>query len=60
MTKEMMIFARGKWEFATKEHNSITGNDQWIRRNSSWICNCGDELAVMPVPPKPAKKESAK
>src|SRR5262249_45671852 len=40
-----------KWEFATQETNG--GKAQWIRRDQSWICNVGDELATMPVPAKP-------
>lgn len=59
MKKEVMIFARGQWEFARKEFNSITHKEQWIRRNSSWICNVGDEAAIMPVPPKPARKDES-
>lgn len=56
MAREQMIFARGKWEFATIEANSTNGREQWIRRDQSWICYVGEEIARMPVPAKPRKQ----
>jgi len=53
MTKEVMIFARGKWEFARQEWNDSTKKQQWIRRDTSWICYVGDEKAIQPIPQKP-------
>ena len=52
---EFMVFARNRWEFATCVKNSVTGKLQWERRDGSYICDHGDELGVMPVPPKPEK-----
>jgi hypothetical protein len=50
MKKEVMIFVRGKWEFAKEE------DSQWVRRDTSFICYVGEETAKMSVPPKPIVK----
>lgn len=52
-TKEQMIFSHSQWEIARIETNSVTGKRQWIRRDSSYICDVGDEKAVEPMPAKP-------
>jgi hypothetical protein len=54
--KEQLIFARNRWEIARTETNSETGILQWIRRDSSYICNVGDEIARMKMPAKPAAR----
>src|SRR5262245_43861349 len=51
--REVLVHARGRWEFATIEHNTAKGVDQWVRRDSSYIIDYGDEDAVAPVPPRP-------
>lgn len=52
-TKEKLIYARGRWEIASVERNQVTGKDQWIRRDSSYICDVGAEKAAQDLPPKP-------
>jgi len=54
--KEELIFARGKWEIASIEINAVTGHEQWIRRDMSFICTVGQEGARAPLPPKPERK----
>lgn len=51
--KENLIFARGQWEIASVETNRETGKPQWVRRDSSYICDIGDETAKMDMPAKP-------
>jgi hypothetical protein len=46
---ERLIFIRNKWEIAHKE------GDSWIRRDMSWICRIGEEIAILPMPAKPAQ-----
>lgn len=53
MASEQMIYARGKWEFARIELNRETGKRQWIRRDTSYICDVGQEKGRQPVPPAP-------
>jgi hypothetical protein len=52
-TKEQLIFARDRWEIARPEINSVTGKHQWVRRDTSYICDVGDEVARMEMPAKP-------
>jgi len=54
--KEKLIFARGKWEIARIEVNSVTGERQWVRRDFSFICTAGDETAEMEMPDKPKQE----
>lgn len=54
MTKEKMVFARNRWEFARVVANSVTGKAQWERRDGSYICDVGDEIAQASVPPRPS------
>lgn len=58
--KEKLIFARGKWEIARVEINATNRREQWVRRDTSWICYVGDEVATMPMPENPQTKEAAK
>lgn len=51
--KEELIFARDRWEIASIETNSQTGNLQWVRRDTSYICNVGCEFERREMPPKP-------
>lgn len=51
--KEEMIFVRDKWEIASIETNQVTGKPQWIRRDSSYICEEGQEIARKALPGKP-------
>lgn len=51
--KEQLIFARNRWEIARIETNSVTGKPQWTRRDTSYICDVGDESARMDMPAKP-------
>lgn len=51
--KEEMIFVRKAWEIARIETNQVTGKPQWIRRDTSYICDVGGEIARMPMPAKP-------
>lgn len=53
---EQLIFARNRWEIARIEANPIDGRAQWVRRDTSFICNVGDEIARLPMPKKPEKQ----
>ena len=53
--KEQMIYARNQWEIARVESNPQTGKAQWIRRDSSYICDVGAESAVLEMPARPIK-----
>lgn len=62
---QRLVYARGKWEIAHKEQfpleagSRLSGSLNWIRSDMSWICRVGDEMATLPLPPKPQpKKES--
>lgn len=55
MTKEKMVFARGRWEIARDATNTVTGKAQWERRDGSYICDVGAEAAVTELPVTPRK-----
>jgi hypothetical protein len=55
MKTEQLIFARNRWEIARIETNPETGRAQWVRRDSSYICNEGDEIARQALPAKPSR-----
>jgi hypothetical protein len=54
--REHLIFARDRWEIATVETNRVTGKPQWVRRDSSYICDVGDEVERQDMPTKPTKR----
>lgn len=59
MSKELLIFARGKWEITHQETTFGDKRQVWVRRDQSWICDVGQEEAIMPMPPKPKKRIAA-
>lgn len=54
--KEELIFVRGKWEIATLEINAHSGKSQWVRRDSSYICDEGSEAERVPMLAKPKRR----
>ncbi len=56
--KEHLVFVRGRWEIATLEINAVTKRGQWERRDGSYICDVGDEVATATMPHKPSKETS--
>jgi hypothetical protein len=58
MTQRILIFSPlvKKWETGRKEKNTVTGVMEFVRDNGSWICHCGDEIAIAPLPSKPQRK----
>lgn len=55
--KEQMIFIRNRWEIAHIEKNSHNNLEQWVRRDTSFICFVGKEEAILNMPAKPEKKK---
>lgn len=55
--KERLVFARNRWEIARIETNTVTGEQQWVRRDGSYICDVGDEVATATMPHKPSKAD---
>lgn len=55
---EKLIAARGHWEIATLEFNSVKGCQQWVRRDGSFICEVGAESQIADLPdfPHPTDK----
>ena len=53
--EEVLVYAAhtGRWEIATREENTETGAIQWERTDGSYICDEGDEIAVLPLPSAP-------
>jgi hypothetical protein len=54
---EYLIYIRSQWEIAHAIKNEVTGREQWERRDGSYICDTGAEMAVQPLPIKPSRKE---
>lgn len=51
--KEQLVFAHNRWEIARIEVNRVTGKEQWIRRDGSYICDVDSTERTAPLPAKP-------
>ena len=51
--REKLVFVRGRWEIAHSVRNTESGALQWERRDNSYICNVGCEIAIAEMPERP-------
>ena len=55
MAREKLVYARDRWEIARHATNSVTGKEQWERRDGSYICDVDTTEYVQDMPRKPSR-----